>query len=156
MNKRSLLFIGASLMLALTPAVSQTINPDFQDGKVMFQVKQNSNLRLPVNADHTVIVNKVEFLKNISEKYSIKKIVQKHPTIKSAELRLVYEIDFGNMADADNLVRDISSSPYIQYAEKKVLPHLYATTNDPYSTSAYMWHIYKVKANLAWDITMGS
>jgi len=155
MRPRTLLHTAVILLLSSTLLFGQTAHPDFQDGKVMFQLKRGTAF-LAANNAHVVMLDKVDFLKEISSKYGITKVVQKHPAITDEDLRLTYEIEFTNWTAADNLVREVQKQSSILYVEKKVLHHLFFTPNDPKYTSSASYHLFKIKAAAAWDISKGS
>jgi thermitase len=46
--------------------------------------------------------------------------------------------------------------PEVALAQPNYVYHAAKTPNDPYYTSGYLWHLSKIKAPAAWDVTTGS
>lgn len=134
---------------------SQTVYEWYQDGKVIFQLKTTSNYKLP-KADkyQSINVNEVEFIAAITDKYSIRRLVHLHPEVSDEKLVRTYQIEFDDYNKVDELIKEISKYEFIEYAEKKELHKLFYTPNDPQYTN--QWHLTKIQAGLAWDISQGS
>lgn len=142
------LFISGNLF-------SQTVYEWYQDGKVIFQLKTETSYKLP-KADKykSININDVEFLAAIAEKYNIRRLVHLHPEIKDEKLVRTYQIEFDNYEKVDELIKELSKYDFIEYAEKKELHKTFFTPNDPQYTN--QWHLTKIQAGLAWDISQGS
>ena len=59
-------------------------------------------------------------------------------------------------ADVASLLQGLQSQSDTEYAEVDGTAHALATTNDPYYTQGSEWHLAKIQAPAAWDITTGT
>ncbi|HET6244802.1 MAG: S8 family peptidase [Bacteroidetes bacterium] len=135
---------------------SQQVYEWYQDGKIIFQLKPSAIIDIPSDNNGNADINKIDFLKKLEDKYGIVKITQKHPDNINVALKLTYEIEFTNQFEVDVFTKELSQLDYILYAEKKELHKLFYTPNDPLYTSTNMWHLFKINAAQAWDISLGS
>ncbi len=146
-----LLFIGSS-------SIAQTVHEWYQDGIVIFQLKTTSNYSIP-SKNKAVEIKNVDFLNAIQAKYGIYELTQLHPNDRDELLRNTYQIKFDEMDQVDDLIKYIASVPHIEYAERKELHKHFLTPNDlgaNSSTGTGMWHLYKMNAQQAWDLSTGS
>ncbi|MBP7496776.1 MAG: hypothetical protein KA792_03835 [Bacteroidales bacterium] len=140
---------------------AQTVNPDCQDGKIYFKIKELSRVNLKVNADESVDLKNAPFLKNLIRKYHITSIERPFILKNSVELLKTFKLTFNDINLVDELIKDIQSFDFIEYAEKVPLHRLCYEPNDPlYKTEKgyfnWNWWLDKVKAQQAWDISKGN
>ena len=151
--KKKLLLGVVSLIAAVSFA--QSVNKDYQDGKVIFQIKEDVVRYMPSDDDGLVNFREVTFLKNLADKYKFVSVTQKFPDCDYLPLQKTFEVNFANLTAADDLVHDLQAvSDVIKYAQKKVLHHTCFTPNDTYYGS-YQWYLPKINASAAWDISKG-
>jgi len=147
----SMLFVGLS-------SSAQNVYEWYQDGIVVFQLKTTTNYTIP-SRDKIVNIKQVDFIASIQEKYGIYEMTQLHPNDKDELLRRTYQIKFNAIDKVDAIIREISQLPVIEYAERKELHGHFLTPNDlgaNSTTGTGMWHLYRINAQQAWDLSTGS
>ncbi len=147
-------FLAVSVILSVNQNYAQRVQKDYQDGKIIFQIREDALVFIPADAKGVVDIAKVQFLSEISAKYGIVNVIQKHPKSSGVALRKTYEVQFRNIAVADALAAELSGLSFIKYAEKKTLHHLFFTPND--SIYPNQWHLPQINAAAAWGIAVGS
>lgn len=151
-----------SLVLIHSYSFSQKVYRWYQDGKVVFQTKVNTNVSFPETnqrSRNSIDYTQVDFLSKLSEEFKIKGFRQLHPELKNDPLLFrTYQIEFDEIYKVEQLIEKIATLPFIEYAEKKELHELQFTPNDlgPQSGSGNQWGLWKINAQLAWDISQGS
>jgi subtilisin family serine protease/PKD repeat protein len=160
MKKLNLLLL--SLFSSAILLYGQTFHYDYQDGLVVFQLKEHAKI-IPSSAKK-VEWRSVSFYKNL-QSYSLVEMVQLHPTVLDNKLRRTYQIEVAEYADVEGVIRTLKSLPEIEYAEKKELHRLFLTPNDlgPNATNAAgssptnnQWSLWRINAQQAWDLSTGS
>jgi len=153
--------IAASLaVLALVACVtitgfSQTLDKYKQDGKIYVKLK-NSVAPLPMN-EGNVKLESVSFLQDLIDQYQIKSIKNSFYPAKDSKLERTYLVSFNNISGVDQLISKLEKMNAIEYAESAPLFYSYLTPNDPdFATAAKNWHLKKIGAEAAWDISTGS
>jgi subtilisin family serine protease/PKD repeat protein len=153
----SLLFLTFSLN-------SQTVYEWYQDGIVVFQKKIGSELNIQ-SKNKSVDYEKIPFLAELKDKYGIYEVHQLHPNDRDILLKNTYQINFSKKEKVDELIRDIAKNTFIEYAEKKELHKHFLTPNDlganatntaGTSPTNNQWYLHKIRAQLAWDLSIGS
>jgi PKD repeat protein len=137
---------------------SQTVHQWYQDGKVVFQLKTSGEIQIP-SKNKVVDFEKFGFISNLKEEYGIFNVSQLHPNDPDELLRLTYEIEFEQIEKVDELANILGKLSFIEYAEKKELHVSFLTPNDlgaNTTTGTGIWHLYKMNAQQAWDLSTGS
>lgn len=139
------------LMLMATFSFAQ--RKAFQDGRMWVKVKPELRLTLPTMKNAKEINNLADYpeLMSLMQKYDATLFKK---AFVLPELRDFYEIGYNAFEKADELVRDMQALSYIEYAEKMPMAYPDYTPND--YNSAQQWHLAKIEATLAWDISIGS
>lgn len=150
--------ISLTCILFVLTANSQSIHQWYQDGIVVFQLKQNSPVNIQ-SKNKVVDFQNISFIQSLTEKYGIFLVTQLHPTDRDELLRLTYQIEFNQIDKVDELVDELGRIETISYAEKKELHISFLTPNDlgaNTTTGTGVWHLYKMNAQQAWDLSTGS
>jgi PKD repeat protein len=149
------LILGFLMLFIYSASYSQTVYEWYQDGKVVFQIKTTAAYKLPqANQYKTIDIKAVEFINAIAEEYKIRRLVHLHPEVTDEKLVRTYQIEFDDYTKVEELIAEIKKYDFIEYAEKKEFHKLFYTPNDPQYTN--QWHLTKIQAGLAWDISQGS
>jgi PKD repeat protein len=136
---------------------SQNVHRWYQDGKVVFQLKQSE--KRPISESGTLTIEAFQFLKDVEVIFGIEKVVQLHPGINDKLLNRTYQVEFSEINKVAELVDYLSKLAPIKYAEKKELHESFLTPNDPYYINSFnsgQWALFQIDAPLAWDISTGS
>ena len=134
---------------------------EFQDGKLYFKIKDNYELNIRVNRDKSVNIDDLCFIKKLKEKYSITKLTRPFDIDNDSKLLKTYYLEFKNYDKIDELVNNLKLNDTIEYAEKIPVFQLCISPIDPYYNSTQgdfniNWHLDRIHAEEAWDITKGS
>jgi thermitase len=139
-------------------ANSQTVHQWYQDGIVIFQLKKNSSTKIQ-SKNKVVDFQNVDFIQSLTDRYGVFHVTQLHPNDSDELLRLTYQIEFEQMDKVDELTAELGKLDLIEYAEKKELHISFLTPNDlgaNTTTGTGVWHLYKMNAQQAWDLSTGS
>ncbi len=159
-------FIVACLS-ALLPLVliGQTLNYDYQDGIVVFQLKEKAKIINTVSPKSRVVDFRTEPVFREISKYEILEVLRLHPDIKDEKLKRTYQIQLRNMYEVYDVIRILTLHPSVEYAEMKELHRTFLTPNDlgPNATNTAgtsptnnQWSLHKIQAQQAWDIGTGN
>ena len=155
---KKILFTFFLLLLSFTIIQAQNVDEWYQDGIVVFQLKPNAKLIILAQNQY-VTIQEVEFLNLLQEEFGIIEGFQFFPNYKDDLLRNTYQIKFTEIDKVEALINKIEQLPFIEYAEKKELHVKFVTPNDlgaNSTTGTGMWHLYKMQAEQAWDLSTGS
>jgi len=156
---RKIISIIAVLFFS-TQLFAQTLNPNFKDGAIYFKFKDDYKNPFRVNKDLSVNPNQFSFLQKVFSQYGLIKLERNLYLFNDPKLLKTLYMEFSNASQIDQLIKELSSLPMIEYAEKVVIPKLFWVPNDPYYVSPYSgqnfrWHLDMIKASQAWDIQQG-
>lgn len=147
MKKR--LLIPALLLTGLMSA--QTIHPDYQDGRIWFQVKKDYRINLPLKDNpNQVPVAELPFLEKVAEKHPLTKLSRPFFAAKNSELlQRTYQLSFSDYAQVDQIIAELRASGKVEYAERVPLVRTTLTPNDP--SYSGQWHLSVINAATAWN-----
>src|SRR5665213_1980435 len=122
-------------LIALTPfaVIAQTIYPDYQDGKIWFQVKGDYriNASLTENPNH-LSIGELPFLNAIAKSHSITNLSRPFFAAKNSPiLQRTYLLQFSDYASIGSLVEQLSATGFVVYAERVPLDKICLVPNDP-------------------------
>ncbi len=154
-NKLQLILALFLCINFLSDIQAQTINPNAVDGKIYIKFKDDITFNIPSKKEK-VSFQHIDALKGIIAQYGVTKISKPFYTANDDKLQKTLSIEFDNYAMVDLLIRELELKPSIEYAEKAPIFQLHHTPNDPaYSTTGNRWHLDKINASTAWDISQG-
>ncbi|MEX1191438.1 MAG: S8 family serine peptidase [Brumimicrobium sp.] len=151
--KLKLLSLFLTLFLFGTSLFSQTVYKYYQDGLVVFQLKLSAKKILSENKV-VDFKNYLLFTEELSN-FEIEEVLQLHPNSKNDLLNRTYQIRLRDIHQVDNVVRELSNNPIIEYAELKELHYSTLSPNDPDYSAADQWSLFQIEAEDAWDISTG-
>lgn len=143
------------LILFTTKAFTQNYHFDYQDGIVIFQLKETAKI---IPAENKIVdYKRYDIFRNIMS-YPIVEVKRLHPTINDVKLRRTYQIELVNPADVNIVINLLERNSSVEYAEMKEFHRTCLTPNDPNFGPAnnQAWGLYKINAQQAWDISTGS
>lgn len=152
--KTKILFFILTFTFSVFTVNSQNVYHDFQDGLVVFQLKESQKIIL---SQERVVDFKSEPLFDVLDGIAIQEVKQLHPDIKDNKLIRTYQIQVNNPHEVDEVVRRMAAVDEVQYAELKELHRTLVTPNDPIYGPAnnQMWGLFKINASQAWGLTTG-
>lgn len=153
----TILFIMLCTWLsAALPAMAQQIHPDYIDGQIYLRTLR---MQLIDGKDGLADMEKAPFLDpDMISRFGIIKLEKPFWRARSADIRTIYRLHFTAHARVYELIGELQKHAHIDYAEQ--VP-LYKTTLSPNdlganNTSGGQWHLWKIQAQQAWDISTGS
>lgn len=148
-----ILFILAFLFPILSFSQNQS---EFLPNTIIIKVKEAYRNNCSANAINHADFNQLSNNIGITE---VKKIFPNHKketNERFVDLSLIYQITYAKAFNELELAKKISRLPFVEYAEPYVLPQAFYTPNDPIiSDSVKIWHLIKINAFGAWDISKG-
>ncbi|MBN2669887.1 MAG: S8 family serine peptidase [Bacteroidales bacterium] len=152
-----------SIVLFSLSLSAQTINPEYQDGRIYFKVKnQMRNQVIMPSKDRKISIYDNAFLKKIDEDFGLE-WVEKAFLLKTADedLKSIYRVKIDDASKVDQAIEALEDLNFVEYAEKVPMRKTLHTPNDPlYASTAYgynwNWHLDIINAQQAWDISTGN
>ncbi|PLW92495.1 MAG: hypothetical protein C0592_10605 [Marinilabiliales bacterium] len=162
MKNFALVFV---LLLSSVLLFGQNERPLWQDGKIWIKVKADYPVKRQVSFNgsasenpNDLPFNTLQFIERLSGKYQFTRLSRPFHQAKNYEpLENLYQIDFTDYANADNIIKDLQNIEGVEYAEK--VPMMYTTItvpNDTYYNTTNAWGLFKINAGMAWDYSLGS
>jgi len=143
------------LLYGIQALMAQTIDRYALDGAIYFKFKDNAPMNFSVKAGK-VLPENIPFLSEIKDKYSIVSVRNTFWQTTEPKLHRIFKVQFNKKEMVEQLIRDIASQPEVEYAEKAPYFPIRFTPNDYGTTAGNNWHLTKISAQQAWDITHGS
>jgi hypothetical protein len=137
---------------------SQTVYKDRRDGEIYFKFHNNYKLSLTNDEAGNVPLNQFEFLNTLFKKYEVTNVQRSFYFAKEIELKQTIRIYFKKADVVDAFIKELAALPYAEYAEHvPLLRHTYTPNDLPASNfNSGKWHLHKISAPAAWDISKGS
>jgi len=99
---------------------------------------------------------KNEMLLNLFEQYGVTAYTQTMPFARTPSLHNVYTIEFtGNHVDLINELAELGTQ-YYSFIDQEYESYSHYEPVDDFWGSGKLWHLYKIQADSAWDITRSS
>lgn len=137
---------------------SQTVYKDRRDGEIYFKFDNNYKLSVTHDEVGNVPLKQFEFMNDLFKKYEVTRVRQSFYFAKEKELKQTIRLYFNKIEEVDAFISDLSKQPNVEYAEHvPLLKH--ALTPTDLGTNSFnngRWHLYKISAQQAWDISTGS
>jgi len=152
--KKAITIITLFTLIAIS-GFSQTFDKNKQDGKIYIKIKNNTPL-LKINNGNVKLEN-AYFLQELIEEFQIKSLRNSFYPTKDTKIERIYLLSFDNILAVDKLIEKLELIDVIEYAESAPIFQTFLTPNDPdFSTAAKNWHLKKINAEAAWDISTGN
>jgi subtilisin family serine protease len=144
---------------------SQLTSKKYVDGILYFQLKQNAAHKIPSGSEGQTNLKDFAFLGDIISRYQVTEIRKSFYMAKDEKLLRTYKVFFNNVNAADAFVAELEKKNIVEYAERLPVFKLSYVPNDPYYnyttvysgyTLNWKWHLDKINAAQAWDISKGS
>jgi hypothetical protein len=151
------------MTLPVFSIVAQTVNSLWVDGRIYLKISDNAAFNFQ---EHNGKINPAEvyFLEGLVERYGITEMINPFKSAKSDVLQRTFRLDFENISEINNLIRDLSQNPAIEYAEPAPLFFISLTPNDPYYNASLSggvwgsanssWHLNLINADEAWMLLL--
>ncbi|MEL7534850.1 MAG: S8 family serine peptidase, partial [Bacteroidota bacterium] len=148
------LFSLVSLLFILTNlTTAQNQHPHYLDGRLYVKILDKENRRLYSVSELNQYQKPFEWVELV-QRYQIQEIKPAFEALSSPKLDRTYEIVFEKIDKTQALLRELSSIPYLEYAERVPIARKTLTPNDPYLSN--QWFLNTIQALQAHDIHTGS
>jgi PKD repeat protein len=151
------------LVILFGYSYSQTHNPDFLDGRVMFKLNYEAKNQNPTfkRVDMNLFglpedINKYPVIAKALDQFSITKFERPSYFTGRSELKKIYRVTFSNFAEIDAIVAALSQIEGIEFAEKEPIYKTSFIPNDTYHTGSTKWYHTLVGSETAWNTSLGS
>ena len=153
--KMKKLSIFLLMFLSISILSGQTLDPFIQDGKIYLKFKAGETV--PFAMENGVVdLKSSDFFGNLISTFGVKSVKNPFYQSKNAILDRIFLIDFSNHEGIDDFIAKLSSKKELEYVEKAPFYRVSYVPNDPdYSTAANNWHLKKIWADTAWNISKG-
>lgn len=157
-NKIKLFVVG---LLLCNIAFAQSYSPDFLDGSVLFQLKENKRTPSSERKSEESLVKK----ENLKDYPSLQKALRGFSVTELSrpiyytgkdELQKIYRVKFSDYSQIDAIIRRLKTLESVEYAEKEPIYKINFIPNDPLYTGTGKWYHTLVGSEAAWDISQGS
>ncbi|MCX7863262.1 MAG: S8 family serine peptidase [Bacteroidales bacterium] len=149
------LIVSLWATLGCVALLAQTIDKYAVDGALYFKFKDNVELNYPIKAGK-VLPENIPFLSALKDKYGITSVRNTFWQTTDPRLHRIFRVHFDKKELINDFIRDLSNVPEVEYAEKAPYFPIRYTPNDYGTNTDNTWHLDKISAKLAWDITQGS
>jgi len=148
------LFIWLTVLgLGILNGFSQTAVPGCIDGKIYLKYKPTAIVKYkdPTNIDPKALPGMEPFI----GKYGVTSVEKPYyQATDDKDLMRIYKVGFTNFTQVEDLIRDLSTNPLVEYAEKVPEMKLFYTPNDP--SYGIQWQLAKINAANAWNVFNGT
>ncbi|MBI5540112.1 MAG: S8 family serine peptidase [Bacteroidia bacterium] len=136
--------------------VAQTVDANAVDGRIYVKFKNDAPMNFSIKMGK-VLVDNVNFLRGLKDEFQITSMRNTFWQTTDPSLHRIFMIEFANKTEVNELIKAIEQNPEIEYAEKAPYYRISFTPNDAnYATVGNRWHLDKINATTAWDVTHGS
>lgn len=142
----------ALVVLAIGVNLSaQSVYPDYQDGKIWFQVKDDVRITASLKDDHyNLPLATLPFLPELAKSHPGAHLSRPfHAAKNSPILQRTFLLTFNDHANVMQIISDLKSTGQVVYAERVPLDRPTLTPNDPSYSS--QWHLNVINASGAWN-----
>ncbi|MBK7667409.1 MAG: S8 family serine peptidase [Sphingobacteriaceae bacterium] len=151
--KKNLLLWLTVFGLGIINSFSQTAVPGCVDGKIYLKYKPNAVVKYKNPND--INPKNLPGMEAFIGKYGITSAERPYWMVDDdKDLPRIYKVNFTNIASVEDLIRDISANPFVEYAEKVPEMKTFYTPNDP--SFGTQWHLNLIGAQNAWNVFNGT
>ncbi len=151
-------YISNSRVFKLSPLVS---DKDYKPATIVFKIKtayRNSCNKNSVQISTvTAVLNSIGAV-NLHKVFPNHKATDQQKNAQGlayADLSLIYEFNYTVNLSVEAVANKLLKTGYFDFAEPHYIPVISYQPNDPMATTTGQYHLNKIKAYTAWDITKG-
>lgn len=153
-------FLIVFILISLA-GFSQTYNRDYIDGRIYLKFKDHIQVNIPVNEDKSVDLDRAPFLDALRQQFDITGMIRPYDLNNDSKLLRTYELHFSQFDKIEEIKQELAKNTDLEYVENVPMHYINYTPNDSLYNRQYMsnnwnWHLDKINAEMAWDVTMGS
>jgi serine protease len=130
---------------------AQTVNANYQDGKIWFKLDNETRISHSLQENPAKIpVQSIPGLNAIIAKYGFVNLSKPFHAAKNSEvLQRTFLIEFSSIQQIENCIKELEALKGVEYAEKVPLDRPCLTPNDPSYGS--QWGLSTINASTAWN-----
>ncbi|OFY38888.1 MAG: hypothetical protein A2275_01635 [Bacteroidetes bacterium RIFOXYA12_FULL_35_11] len=148
------MLLAVALMFSSGVMLAQTVHPDFIDGRVYMKLKNSYSL--PYSQENGAInMKNLAFMQDLISKYNVSSVRNTFHTANDINLERTFLVKFANKSQVDEFIKELERKECIERVEKAPLFKLHYTPSDYGTTAANNWHLTKINAQGAWDVSHG-
>lgn len=159
---RKLIIATAFVFITLT-AFAQNYDRQYTDGQIYFKFRDNIQPNLIVNADRTVNMDQqaAVFLNTVRNTHKIIGMWRPFDLNNDAKLLRTFRLDFETPSEIEDIMAALRQNPNLEYVERVPIDWVdYAPNDTLYNLPSFVanmkWHLDRIQAEQAWNITKGS
>jgi serine protease len=147
-----------SLLLSGLAASGQTAYADRLDGQIYFKLKDGHLIKGGNEGTGELPLESIPLLEKLKTTYQITRVYRSFWFADDIGLRQTFRVYFDKTDAVDRLINELMRDPRVEYAEHVPLLRKDLTPNDMGANSFNngTWHLYKIAAQQAWDISTGN
>jgi subtilisin family serine protease len=158
---RNLVYLVITGILLSGNIFAQTFNHDYQDGRIYFKYKDNISLNFTVHANNSVDMDAIPFLVSLEKDFRLKSVERPFDLNNDIKLLHTFMLEFEDFDKIDQIISRLSENSELEYVERVPLDRISFVPNDTLynmynGPSNWKWHLDRIQAEMAWDITKGS
>lgn len=141
-------------LLVNTSIIAQDSNSIYHENQLFVKIKENFPLTESLTPSQPVL----DFFESYRSSFQVSQIQSSFWFSKSSLNRII-RLQLSPNQNLDEVIRVLTASGYVEYAEKIPVSKHYLIPNDLGSnttTTGGQWYLYKIKAPQAWDIQTGN
>jgi subtilisin family serine protease len=140
---------------------AQTFNRDYQDGRIYFKYLDTIPLNFAVRADNSVDMDDIPFIAALKKDFRLNSVERPFDLNNDTKLIHTFMLEFEDFEKIDQIISKLNEVQELEYAERVPLDKISYVPNDTLynmnnGSSNWKWHLDRIQAAEAWDITKGS
>ena len=158
----ALFFAGQLLVNLAFPGIlsAQNALQVYEPGSLYLKYKEDVAVNFTVHADKSVDMEAMPFIARMKDEFGIQSLSRPFDLNNDSKLLHTFRLDFDNHSMTDQLISRLKENPELEYVEKVPVNRIVYTPDDSlynavYGTYNLNWHLDRIKADSAWNITKG-
>ncbi|HOW31558.1 MAG TPA: S8 family serine peptidase, partial [Bacteroidales bacterium] len=140
---------------------AQNTNQDYEDGSIYFKYKEEVPINFTVKDDRSVDVDAIPLIASLKNEFGIRAVSRPFNLNNDSKLLHTFLLEFDNHNMMNQLISRLNENPELEYVERVPINRIVYTPDDSLynvvnGTANLKWHLDRIKADSAWDITKGS
>ncbi|HPG33276.1 MAG TPA: S8 family serine peptidase [Lentimicrobium sp.] len=155
------MLLAGTILFFINPLVGQTVYQDYHDGRIYLKYKDNIVPQFSVRSDNKVDIEDVPAVSALRNSYRLIDLSRPFDLNHDQKLSRTLMLEFEDFEKVDEIINQLKSSPDLEYVERVPYDRIDFSPNDTLYTlyngpQNWNWHLERIQADLAWDITKGS
>lgn len=155
------MLLAGTILFFINPLVGQTVYQDYHDGRIYLKYKDYIVPQFSVRSDNKVDIEDVPAVSALRNSYRLKDLSRPFDLNHDQKLSRTLMLEFEDFEKVDEIINQLKSSPDLEYVERVPYDRIDFSPNDTLYTlyngpQNWNWHLERIQADLAWDITKGS